>query len=54
METFMASHGWFQRFHRRFNLHNRIVSGKAASADAEAAERFVDYFDKIKIIEKGR
>lgn len=26
-ETFTASHGWFQSFRRRFNLHNRAVSG---------------------------
>ena len=50
-ETFTASHGWFQRFRRRFNLHNRSISGEAASADVEAAEKFVDQFEEI--IEKG-
>lgn len=50
-ETFTASNGWFQRFSRRFNLHNRSVSGEAASADVEAAEKFVDQFDTI--IEQG-
>ncbi|XP_018419693.1 PREDICTED: tigger transposable element-derived protein 1-like [Nanorana parkeri] len=49
-ETFTASHGWFQKFCHRFNLHNRSVSGEAASADV-AAETFLDQFDKI--IEKG-
>ena len=50
-ETFTASHGWFQRFRRRFNLHNRSISGEAASADTEAAEKFIDELDKI--IEEG-
>ncbi|XP_059583233.1 tigger transposable element-derived protein 1-like [Alligator mississippiensis] len=50
-ETFTASRGWFQRFRWRFNLHNRSISGEAASADVEAAEKFVDQFDEI--IEKG-
>lgn len=50
-ETFTASNGWFQRVSQRFNLHNRSVSGEAASADVEAAEKFVDQFDKI--IEQG-
>ncbi|KAL3890542.1 hypothetical protein ACJMK2_002824 [Sinanodonta woodiana] len=51
-ETFTASHGWFQRFRRRFNLHNWNISGEAACADVEAAEIFVDQFEEI--IEKGR
>ncbi|KYO26331.1 hypothetical protein Y1Q_0005051 [Alligator mississippiensis] len=50
-ETFTASCGWFQRFCRRFNVHNRSISGEAANADVEAAEKFVDQFDEI--IEKG-
>ncbi|XP_059580411.1 tigger transposable element-derived protein 1-like [Alligator mississippiensis] len=50
-ETFTASHGWFQWFRRRFNVHNRNISSEAASADVEAAEKFVDQFDEI--IEKG-
>lgn len=41
-ETFRASNGWFQRFRRRFNLLNRCVNDEAASADAEAPEKFVD------------
>lgn len=41
-EMFTASNGWFQRFRRRFNLHNRCASGEAASADVEAAEKFVN------------
>ncbi|XP_059583646.1 tigger transposable element-derived protein 1-like [Alligator mississippiensis] len=50
-ETFTASRGWFQWFRRRFNVHNRSISGEAASADVEAAEKIVDQFDEI--IEKG-
>lgn len=30
-ETFTASHGWFQRFSRRFNLQNRNFNGEATS-----------------------
>ncbi|XP_006025615.1 tigger transposable element-derived protein 1-like [Alligator sinensis] len=44
-ETFTASHGWFQWFRRRFNVHNRSISSEAASTDVEAAEKFVDQFD---------
>ena len=39
-ETFAASHGWFQRFKKRANLHHVSVSGEAASADEVAAEKF--------------
>ena len=35
-----ASHGWFNRFKARHNLHNVKVSGEAASADVKAAEEF--------------
>ncbi|XP_063588835.1 tigger transposable element-derived protein 1-like [Penaeus indicus] len=38
--TFTASHGWFNRFRARNNLHNVKVSGEAASADIRAAEEF--------------
>lgn len=27
-ETFQANHGWFQHFCRKFNLHNRSISGE--------------------------
>ena len=39
-ETFAASHGWFQRFKRRANLHHVSFPGKAASADKVAAKKF--------------
>ena len=40
-EIFTASHGWFQRFCRRFYLHNRSISGEAASTDVEAVENLL-------------
>ncbi|XP_068247804.1 tigger transposable element-derived protein 1-like [Palaemon carinicauda] len=50
-ETFSASHGWFSRFKKRANLHHVSVSGEAASADKEAAERFPQVLKEI--IEEG-
>uniref|UniRef100_A0AAQ5X1R0 HTH CENPB-type domain-containing protein n=1 Tax=Amphiprion ocellaris TaxID=80972 RepID=A0AAQ5X1R0_AMPOC len=50
-ETFSASHGWFSRFKKRANLHHVAVSGEAASADKEAAERFPQVLKEI--IEEG-
>ncbi|XP_067943121.1 tigger transposable element-derived protein 1-like [Watersipora subatra] len=50
-ETFSASCGWFSRFKKRANLHNVSVSGEAASADTEAAERFPQVLKEI--IEEG-
>ena len=38
--SFTASHGWFNRFKARNNLHNVKVSGEVASADLKAAEEF--------------
>ncbi|XP_066445361.1 tigger transposable element-derived protein 1-like [Eleutherodactylus coqui] len=38
--TFTASHGWFNRFKARNNLHNIKVTGEAASADTVAAQEF--------------
>jgi hypothetical protein len=37
--SFVASNGWFTRFKKRAGLHIFKASGKAASGDAEAAER---------------
>lgn len=39
-ETFVASKGWFERFKKRFSLHNVSFSGEKASADHEAAQNF--------------
>ena len=38
--SFNASHGWFQGFKARADLHNVKVSGEAASADMVAAREF--------------
>ena len=42
-----ASQGRFQRFRLQFSLHIRSISGEAASADVEGAEKFVEDFDKM-------
>ena len=39
-ETFAASHGWFQRFKKRANLHRVSVSDEEASADEVAPKKF--------------
>ena len=39
-ETFFAIRGWFDRFKKRFSLHNVSFSGEKASADQEAAAIF--------------
>lgn len=49
---FKASKGWFERFQRRSNLHNVKMSGEAASADHEAAQKFKPELAKL-IAEKG-
>ncbi|XP_067944890.1 tigger transposable element-derived protein 1-like [Watersipora subatra] len=46
-ETFSASCGWFSHFKKRANLYNASVSGEAASADTEAAERFPQVLTEI-------
>uniref|UniRef100_A0A8C0ISJ1 HTH CENPB-type domain-containing protein n=1 Tax=Chelonoidis abingdonii TaxID=106734 RepID=A0A8C0ISJ1_CHEAB len=50
-EMFMASRGWFDRFKRRFHLHNMKMSGEVVSADTAAAKKFPEYLKKI--IEEG-
>ena len=44
---FKGSHGWFDRFLRRGQLHNLKVTGENATADTEAAERFLEELKKI-------
>nr|XP_048723333.1 putative CENPB DNA-binding domain-containing protein 1 [Caretta caretta] len=39
-EMFMASRGWFDRFKKRFHLHNMKMSSEVASADPAAAKKF--------------
>jgi hypothetical protein len=45
--NFLASKGWFERFKKRYNLHNVKLVGESASADCEAAKKFVVDFQKI-------
>ena len=51
IETFVASHGWFERFKKCSNLHNIHVTGESASADKEAAAAYPAV--RKKIIEDG-
>ncbi|XP_068210371.1 tigger transposable element-derived protein 1-like [Palaemon carinicauda] len=45
---FVASKGWFEKFKRRFGLRSVPLYGEAASADQEAALRYVeDEFPKL-------
>ena len=45
---FVASHGWFAKFQKRFGLRSVPLYGEAASADEAAARRHVeDEFPKL-------
>ncbi|XP_064116376.1 tigger transposable element-derived protein 1-like [Macrobrachium nipponense] len=45
---FVGSKGWFEKFKRRFGLRSVLLYGEAASADQEAALRYVeDEFPKL-------
>ncbi|XP_062887428.1 general transcription factor II-I-like isoform X3 [Mobula hypostoma] len=44
---FKGSHGWFDRFLRRGQLHSLKVTGESASADTEAAEKFPEELKEI-------
>lgn len=46
-EVFVASRGWFDRFRKRFSLHNVSFSGEKASADQEAATAFPAQVKKL-------
>ena len=46
-EVFVASRGWFDRFWKRFSLHNVSFSGEKASADQEAATLFPAQVKKL-------
>lgn len=44
---FTASKGWFERFKKRYSLHNIKTTGEAASADIDAARKYPEEFNKI-------
>ncbi|XP_042218763.1 tigger transposable element-derived protein 1-like [Homarus americanus] len=46
-ETFTVSHGWFNRFKKRANLHNIHVMVEAASVDEVAARSFPETLNEI-------
>jgi hypothetical protein len=48
-ETSNSSDGWFDRFKNRVQLHNVKITGKAASANEDAASKYPD----VKIIKDG-
>lgn len=43
-EEFKASRGWFDKFKHRTGIHSVVRHGEGASADKEAAEKFVKEF----------
>ena len=46
-DQYLASQSWFQNFKFRFQLKSVYLQGEAASADAEAAEKFKIEFENI-------
>ncbi|XP_055374156.1 tigger transposable element-derived protein 1-like [Condylostylus longicornis] len=49
--SFLASKGWFENFKKRFSLRNVKLQGEQASADVEAAQKFI--LEIPRIIEEG-
>ena len=47
VRDFSASHGWFNRFKKRFQLRNVRVAGEKSSADEEAAREFIEDLHKL-------
>lgn len=45
--TFQGSRGWVQKFIKRYNLANKLVSGEATSDDTETTQRYLEEFYKI-------
>ncbi|CAG9806890.1 unnamed protein product [Chironomus riparius] len=41
---FNSSRGWFDKFKKRYQLHNLVLNGEAASADKTQADSFVETF----------
>ena len=45
--NFHASRGWLQKFMKRYDLANKVVSGESASADKEAAQKYPAEFRQV-------
>ncbi|XP_034046538.1 tigger transposable element-derived protein 1-like [Thalassophryne amazonica] len=43
-ESFKASHGWFDNFKKKMNIHTVVMHGEASSADVKAANEYVTRF----------
>ena len=52
LNPFLASKGWFENFKKRFSLRNIKFQGEQASADAEAAQKYM--LEILQIIEEGK
>ena len=48
---FTAYFWWFKLFNNNYSLHNVKVSGESVSADAKAAEAFLEILDKLIVKE---
>ena len=47
MKDLNATKGWFDHFRKRFDLKHVKITGAAASADQEAADKFPGTIKKI-------
>ena len=52
LSSILASKGWFENFKKRFSLRNIKFQGEQASADAEAAQKYI--LEILQIIEEGK
>ena len=43
-EKFLGSKGWFENFKKRHEIRSTNLRGEAASADVEAAKKFIPEF----------
>ena len=47
LKNFNSSKGWFDKFRKRFGFRNVNITGKAASANQEAADELPDGMKNI-------
>ncbi|XP_076069180.1 putative CENPB DNA-binding domain-containing protein 1 [Oratosquilla oratoria] len=47
-DKFKASRGWFDQFKKRSSIHSAVRRGEAASANKDAAEKFVGEFKNCR------